>query len=165
MGKNINENGAYWDSQYGTTSWPACGEIDMMEHGIFPTEDINYIKSSLHTPCCYAGNPNGGGTIASDVSNTYHLYAMEWTPDKISFSLDGVEYYSYAPNPKDPNNWPFTEDQYLLLNIALESSIDPSFTQSEMVLDFIRVYQQDSTSNSSIDTQSSCDSLTLGLME
>ena len=157
LGKNINETGAYWQTQgFGTTNWPACGEIDIMEHW---GNNQNYIKSALHTPSSFGSTVNVGGIMSNDVSNTYHLYAMEWTPDKISFSLDGVEYYSYAPNPKDPNNWPFTEDQYLLLNIALESSIDPSFTQSEMVLDFIRVYQQDSTSNSSIDTQSSCDSL------
>ena len=33
LGKNINEPGAYWETQgYGTTPWPACGEVDIMEH-------------------------------------------------------------------------------------------------------------------------------------
>ena len=33
LGKNITERGAYWETQgFGTTSWPACGEIDIMEH-------------------------------------------------------------------------------------------------------------------------------------
>ena len=36
LGKNINENGGYWDQVFGTTNWPACGEVDIMEHGIFP---------------------------------------------------------------------------------------------------------------------------------
>ena len=28
LGKNVNENGAYWDLQgFGTTSWPACGRL------------------------------------------------------------------------------------------------------------------------------------------
>ena len=32
LGKNINEDGAYWDNLgLGTTGWPACGEIDIME--------------------------------------------------------------------------------------------------------------------------------------
>ena len=27
LGKNISENGAYWDNEgFGTTNWPACGE-------------------------------------------------------------------------------------------------------------------------------------------
>ena len=53
LGKNINENGAYWDPVFGTTNWPACGEVDIMEHGIFPSEDIDYIGSALHTPLLF----------------------------------------------------------------------------------------------------------------
>ena len=31
-GQNIWEQGAYWQTQgYGTTGWPSCGEIDVME--------------------------------------------------------------------------------------------------------------------------------------
>lgn len=33
LGKNINERGAYWQQEgYGSVTWPACGEIDIMEH-------------------------------------------------------------------------------------------------------------------------------------
>ena len=145
LGKNINENGAYWDSQYGTTSWPACGEIDMMEHGIFPNQDINYIKSSLHTPCCYAGNPNGGGTIASDLENDFHVYSLNWSPDQITFLLDGVGYYTYNPAVKDDSTWPFYEDQFVLLNMAMggiAGNIPSGFDQASMLIDYVKVYQQ-----------------------
>ena len=145
LGKNINEDGAYWDSQYGTTSWPACGEIDMMEHGIFPNQDINYIKSSLHTPCCYAGNPNGGGTIASDLENDFHVYSLNWSPDEITFLLDGVGYYTYNPAVKDDSNWPFYEDQFILLNLAMggiAGNIPSGFDQATMLIDYVKVYQE-----------------------
>ena len=145
LGKNINENGAYWDSQYGTTSWPACGEIDMMEHGIFPNQDINYIKSSLHTPCCYAGNPNGGGTIASDLENDFHVYSLNWSPDQITFLLDGVGYYTYNPAVKDDSTWPFYEDQFVLLNMAMggiAGNIPSGFDQASMLIDYVKVFQQ-----------------------
>ena len=146
LGKNINEDGAYWDSQYGTTSWPACGEIDMMEHGIFPNQDINYIKSSLHTPCCYAGNPNGGGTIASDLENDFHVYSLNWSPDEITFLLDGVGYYTYNPAVKDDSNWPFYEDQFILLNLAMggiAGNIPSGFDQATMLIDYVKVYQEE----------------------
>ena len=152
LGKNINENGAYWDSQYGTTSWPACGEIDMMEHGIFPTEDINYIKSSLHTPCCYAGNPNGGGTIASDLENEFHVYSLNWSPDEITFLLDGVSFYTYNPAVKDNSTWPFIEDQFLLLNLAMggiAGNISSGFDQATMLIDYVKVYQEGGCNGSS----------------
>ena len=145
LGKNINEDGAYWDSQYGTTSWPACGEIDMVEHGIFPNQDINYIKSSLHTPCCYAGNPNGGGTIASDLENDFHVYSLNWSPDQITFLLDGVGYYTYNPAVKDDSTWPFYEDQFVLLNMAMggiAGNIPSGFDQASMLIDYVKVYQQ-----------------------
>ena len=49
--------------------------------------------------------------------------------------------------------------KYLLLNIAIEGSIDPSFSESEMLLDYVRVYQE-GTSSTTIDTQVACDSYT-----
>ena len=60
LGKNINEDGAYFDATYGTTNWPACGEIDMMEHGIFQSQPVNYIQSTLHTPSSFGNSVNNG---------------------------------------------------------------------------------------------------------
>ena len=57
------------------------------------------------------------------------------------FSIDGVVHYTYKPSTKDSSKWPFISDQYLLLNIAIEPDIDPSFEESAMVVDYIRVYQ------------------------
>ncbi len=145
LGKNINENGGFWDPEFGTTSWPACGEIDIVEHGIFPNEDINYINSALHSPCCYGGGPNAGGTIASDLENDFHVYSLNWSPDQITFLLDGVGYYTYNPAIKDANTWPFFEDQYVLLNIAIggyAGNTAPGFDQDDMLVDYVKVYQQ-----------------------
>ena len=145
LGKNINENGAYWDPVFGTTNWPACGEVDIMEHGIFPSEDIDYIGSALHTPCCFGGNPNAGGTIASNLENQFHVYSVNWSPDQITFLLDGIGFYTYNPEIKDENTWPFFEDQYILLNVAMggvAGPIDSQYTESAMIIDYVRVYQE-----------------------
>jgi len=144
LGKNIDENGGFWDSNFGNTNWPACGEIDIMEHGIFPTKDINYINSALHTTCCNGGNPNQGGTIASDLANQFHVYSMNWSPNQITFLLDSVAFYTYNPINKDASTWPFFEDQFILLNVAmggLAGNIDPGFTESAMLIDYVKVYQ------------------------
>ena len=145
LGKNINENGGYWDPVFGTTNWPACGEVDIMEHGIFPSEDINYIGSALHTPCCFGGNPNSGGTIASNLESQFHVYSVNWSPDQITFLLDGVGFYTYNPVIKDENTWPFFEDQYMLLNVAMggvAGPVDPQYQESSMIIDYVRVYQE-----------------------
>ncbi len=145
LGKNINENGGFWDQIFGDTNWPGCGEIDIMEHGIFSGEDPNFIGSALHTPCCNGGEPNKGGTIASDLANEFHVYSVNWSPDQITFLLDGVGFYTYNPAVKDASTWPFFEDQYILLNVAMggiAGNISPNFTQDQMLIDYVRVYQE-----------------------
>ena len=152
LGKNVNEDGAYFDAIYGTVDWPACGEIDIMEHGITPSQPTNYIQSALHTPSSFGNTTNIGGAIASDLVNNYHVYSMNWSPFQITFLLDNVAYYTYNPANKTPSNWPFTSEQYILLNIAMggiAGTINPNYTQSSMIVDYVRVYQ-----NTLVDTQS-----------
>lgn len=152
LGKNVNEDGGYFDTVYGTTNWPACGEIDIMEHGITRSHPKNYIQSAMHTPSSYGNTKDIGGIIAdSDIDTNYHIYSMNWSPNQITFLLDNVIYYTYNPTVKDANTWPFDKEQYLLLNIAMggiAGTIVPNFTQSSMVIDYVRVYQ-----NTTPDTQ------------
>jgi beta-glucanase (GH16 family) len=151
LGKNVNEDGAYFDATYGTTDWPACGEIDIMEHGITPSQPLNYVQSALHTPSSFGNTTNIGGSIANNLGTDYHVYSMNWSPYQITFLLDGVAYYTYNPAIKTPSNWPFNAEQYLLLNIAMggiAGTIPTSFTQTAMEVDYVRVYQ-----NTLVDTQ------------
>lgn len=142
LGKNITETGAYWQTQgFGTTSWPACGEIDIMEHGLGAT---NHVSSALHTPSSFGATINYQSYILNDVANDYHVYSMNWSPNQITFLIDGVGFYTYNPTVKNADTWPFTEDQYLLLNVAMggiAGPIDGNFAQSSMVIDYVRVYQ------------------------
>ena len=89
--------------------------------------------------------------MAEDVSNLFHIYALEWTPDEMQFSIDGNVYYTYAPDTQNAATWPFDADQYLLLNVAMAGEIDPGFTQSPMVVDYVRVYQQSPVSSSGVE--------------
>ncbi|MFM7018080.1 family 16 glycosylhydrolase [Flavobacterium sp.] len=151
LGKNVNEPGGYFSSTFGTTDWPACGEIDIMEHGIFPSQSINYIQSTLHTPSSFGGSVNNGGTIASDLANSYHVYSLNWSPFQLTFLLDGVPYYTYNPAVKNASTWPFDLEQFLLLNVAMggvAGTVPSSFTQASMQIDYVRVYQ-----NTTVDTQ------------
>ena len=142
LGKNINETGAYWQTQgFGTTSWPACGEIDIMEHGLGP---INHVSSALHTPSSFGATQNFQSIVLNDVVNDFHVYSVNWSPNQITFLIDDVGFYTYNPETKDANTWPFDDDQFILLNIAMggvSGNIDPAFTEGSMVIDYVRVYQ------------------------
>ena len=142
LGKNISEQGAYWQTQgYGTTSWPACGEIDIMEHGLHAT---NVVSSAIHTPSSFGSTVNTATYSLADVANDFHVYSMNWSPNQITFLIDGVGYYTYNPASKNDSTWPFDLEQFLLLNVAMGGNggtIDPNFTQSSLVIDYVRVYQ------------------------
>ena len=144
LGKNITEPGAFFSATHGTTPWPACGEIDIMEHGITPSQPAGYIQSAIHTPSSFGNTVNHGGTIANNLGTDFHVYSMNWSPNQITFLLDGVAFYTYNPTVKNASTWPFTNDQYLLLNIAMggvAGNIPSHFTQATMEIDYVRVYQ------------------------
>ena len=142
LGKNIYEPGAFWHSSHGTTSWPDCGEIDIMEHGLGAT---NHVSSALHTGSSSGNTENTLGINISDVNSNFHVYSMNWSPDQITFLVDGVGFYTYKPSDKNTATWPFDEDQFILLNVAMggiSGAVDPGFTESAMIVDYVRVYQE-----------------------
>ena len=142
LGKSIIEPGAYWSNRFGTLNWPACGEIDIMEHW---GTNQGYVQSAIHTPSSFGNTVNLGGQLVSNVSDSFHVYTLEWSETKLLFKVDNITHYEYNPSIKDANTWPFNSEQYLLLNIAIEPSIEASFNQSSMVVDYVRVYQKPSS--------------------
>ncbi|MEO1259824.1 MAG: family 16 glycosylhydrolase [Bacteroidota bacterium] len=144
LGKNINEDGAYWDNQgFGTTPWPACGEIDIMEHW---GTNQNYVQSAMHTPSSHGATVNHGGQVVPTASTAFHVYTLEWTAEKMVFSVDGIIHYTYDPPIKDASTWPFDDEQYLIFNVAVLGSIAPDFSQSAMEVDYVRIYQENTVS-------------------
>ena len=151
LGKNISESGAYWQTQgFGTTGWPACGEIDIMEHGLGA---VNHTSSALHTPSSSGATVNYRSQQISDVAVNWHVYSVNWSPNQITFLVDGIAFYTYNPSTKNSSTWPFSKDQYILLNIAMggiAGTIDSGFTQSPMVIDYVRIYQNNTLNTKDI---------------
>ena len=127
--------------------WPACGEIDIMEYvGFAPTT----IHGTVHTPFYYHGSaagPRGGNTQASSPWLDYHLYAIEWFPDRIDFFVDSVKYFTFS-NEGTSAKWPFNKAHYLLLNLAIGGSwggqqgVDLSLFPHRVYVDYVRVYER-----------------------
>ncbi len=140
LNKNINEDGAYWDNQgFGTVNWPTCGEIDILEHW---GKNQNYVSSAVHNTSSYGYKVlNLGGQNVEGASNKFHIYSLEWSEEKLVFSVDGVEHFEYGPSNKNSNTWPYDSDYYIILNIAIEPDIDQKFIESSMEIDYIRIYQ------------------------
>ena len=113
-----------------------------MEHGL---GDTNHVSSALHTGSSSGDTINTLGIDITDVNANYHVYSMNWSPNQITFMVDNVGFYTYNPSDKNDNTWPFYEEQFILLNVAMggiAGAVDPGFTQSPMIVDYVRVYQE-----------------------
>ena len=84
---------------------------------------------------------NLGGQKIADASDQFHIYSLEWSKERLVFSIDGIEHYEYNPSEKNAATWPYDTEYYLLFNVAIEPDIDPDFQESPMVVDYIRIFQ------------------------
>jgi beta-glucanase (GH16 family) len=140
---------AFWmlGADIGTTGWPGCGEIDVMENiGKEPAT----VHGSLHGPGYSGGSPltasfdlPGGAALADD----YHVYAVEWEKDAVRFYLDDNLYETRTPaDVPAGKKWVYDHPFFLLLNVAVGGGWpgDPDGTTlfpQKMLVDYVRVYQ------------------------
>lgn len=130
-------------------SWPYCGEIDVLENIGSEIDDetgngINH--ASCHTRTYYfkEGTHITAVKEVQDMTNTFHNYTIEWTPDGVKAYLDGEYYYTYDKTA-DELEWPFNKPQNLIVNLAMGGgmggAIDPSIESQQFILDYVRVYE------------------------
>jgi len=136
LGTNIDQVG-----------WPACGEIDIMEYvGYQP----DVVHATIHTSDGYGGNGSGNSMTLTTAEEEFHVYGMNWDATKIQFYVDDQTniVHTYSPSNKTTANWPFNNDQFFILNVAVggtwggANGIDNSIFPQSMEIDYIRVYQE-----------------------
>jgi len=143
LSKNISEAGAYFETQgFGNQPWPDCGEIDILEHW---GKKQNHAQSAVHTRSSFGNTINLGGQRVPTISSEFHIYTLDWTAEKLVFSVDGKQHYTYNPTIKNQATWPFDTPQYVLLNFAIEKVIDADFTQATFDIDYVRIYNTTGT--------------------
>jgi beta-glucanase (GH16 family) len=146
MGTNISSVG-----------WPNCGEIDVMEWRGFPTNEANTVGHALHSPTRNGGNPvePPSRSAVTNPSTEFHTYAVVWTSNNMTFSVDGVDKATLTPPVADAAV--FREQFFLLLNLAIggnyvSNQIDPALTNAVYQLDYVRVYQDPAANGVPADT-------------
>jgi beta-glucanase (GH16 family) len=131
----------------GSGRWPACGEIDIMENVGF---DPDTIHSNIHTrKYNHVKETHKGAkiTIAKPYED-FHVYAVEWYPDRIDSFVDGKKYFTFRNEKSGNDAWPFDKPERLKLNIAVggtwggKKGIDNSIFPQRMEISHVRVYQK-----------------------
>jgi beta-glucanase (GH16 family) len=141
LGKNISEDGTYWDIEgFGTSSWPWCGEIDIMEPNVNKT--LTLATWHWDNGSGYQYNSNSVPLANTDASQNFHNYVLEWSPDSMKIYIDDILVNQM------PTISPFNQEFFILLNVAMGGSlggtIDGNFTNDSMEIDYVRIYQESS---------------------
>lgn len=130
--------------EYG--SWPKSGEIDIMEYVGY---DPGVVHGSIHTEAYNhtIGTQKTATINIPDAETAYHLYAVEWTAEKIDIYVDNTKYFTFTNEHTGYTTWPFDKAFHILLNIAVggdwggAQGVDPNIWPQKMYVDYVRVYQ------------------------
>ncbi len=130
-----------------TVGWPTCGEIDIMENVGY---DPNRIHANIHTKKYnhVLGTGKGSSIQVAKPYKKFHVYAIEWTSEKIDFYVDDTKYFTYKNEKSGEAVWPYDKDHFLILNTAIgggwggQKGIDDSIFPQKFYIDYIRVYQK-----------------------
>jgi beta-glucanase (GH16 family) len=132
------------DNSYGT--WPASGEIDIMEHVGF---DPNNVHCSIHTSAYNhtRGTQKTANTVVAGATDDFHVYRVDWTPYAVRGFVDGTQYFEFVNENTGFTTWPFNKNFFLILNIAVGGNwggaqgVDNSIFPATMLVDYVRVYK------------------------
>jgi len=136
---------AFWmlGANISKVGWPKCGEIDILE---YVGREPHKVYTSLHTQDSHGNTINTKVTDIIAIEEGFHLYAIDWTKDKIEFFVDNQSVYVFAPKDKNEDTWPYNQPFYFIINTAVGGNfgghdIDDSIFPQQFVIDYIKVYQ------------------------
>jgi len=127
--------------------WPSCGEIDIMEN---IGREPDTVHGTVHGPG-YSGDHSVGRPFQAGsprFADDYHVYAVEWAPQRIDFLVDGKSYYAITPALLPAGSkWVYDHPFFIILNVAVGGAWphDPdnaSVFPQKMLVDYVRVYQR-----------------------
>lgn len=130
----------------GTSNWPKNGEIDIMEYVGYDPDKIHF---NVHTQKYnhMVNNGRGSSIRLKSPDKDFHVYAIEWFPDRIDWYIDEQKAFSVSDNGEGWDAWPFQEAFYLIINFAFGGAwgaakgVDQSSLPLEYHIDYVRVFQ------------------------
>lgn len=135
---------AFWmlGSNIKQVGWPMAGEIDILE---YVGKEPHMVFTSLHTKDSHGETINTKKTAFPTIEEGWHTYAINWTKDKIEFFVDDKSVYTFGPENKTAEVWPFNQPFYFIVNVAIGGNfggpaVDDSIFPQEFMVDYIRVY-------------------------
>ncbi|MEO7265664.1 MAG: family 16 glycosylhydrolase [Ferruginibacter sp.] len=138
---------AFWmmpqDNVFG--GWPKSGEIDIMEN-------IGHEPSRTYGTLHFGPGPGSiqlgrNYNLPSGIFNDqFHVFSLEWQQNSIKWFVDGNLYSTYTIADFGANNYPFNENFYLIINLAVGGNWPgnpdtATYFPQWLIVDYVRVYQ------------------------
>jgi beta-glucanase (GH16 family) len=93
---------------------------------------------------------SGGGRPVNIYDGEFHIFALDWSPSEYIFYVDGVEFWRVNGGGKFKNAGINQNPNYIKLTVesaVWAGDIPPGFTENEMLVDYVRVYNQPKSGN------------------
>jgi beta-glucanase (GH16 family) len=141
---------AFWmlPNDYAYGSWPASGEVDIMEHVGYDPGNVHF---SVHTQLNNGGNSKSSTLNIPTAMSDYHLYREDWTPDAIKGYYDDKLVFTYTNNGAGFQGWPFDKAFHIMLNLAIGGNwggiqgVDDTIFPVTMQVDYVHYYKMITT--------------------
>lgn len=131
----------------GEVSWPTCGEVDIMEHLGFDPARI-HLAAHMAAYNHVTQNAKRASVVVEKPWETFHVYAIEWYPDRIDWYVDEQLCFTFENVRTGVLAWPFDGKQYLLMNLVIGGSwgsrmgVDDALFPHRLLVDYVRAYEQ-----------------------
>lgn len=129
-----------------TVTWPACGEIDIMEL-VGGNATDNEVHGTIHWDDAGSAVNFGGSTSLSSgiFADEFHVFSIIWDDQSIKWLLDDTQYHEVDITPAELSE--FNQKFFLIFNVAVggnwpgspnASTVFPQY----MYVDYVRVFQK-----------------------
>uniref|UniRef100_UPI003217C133 glycoside hydrolase family 16 protein n=1 Tax=uncultured Draconibacterium sp. TaxID=1573823 RepID=UPI003217C133 len=112
-------------------------EIDIFEY--FRGLGDDHMTHCIHW--AYGPNQKSTGALNSDLeglSEGFHTFALEWTPEKYAFYIDGLKYHELSDGLSHI-------DQYMILSMEIPSTLEGiknACAPDTFMVDYVKVYKK-----------------------
>ncbi|GAA3748853.1 family 16 glycosylhydrolase [Streptomyces tremellae] len=143
---------AFWmlGDDIGSVGWPNSGEIDIMENVGFEPGSVH---GTIHGPGYSGSDGIGAGYTlpgGQAFADAFHTFAVDWSPNSVTWSVDGHAYETRTPADLGGKSWAFNKPFFLILNLAVGGYWpgDPDGSTpfpSQLVVDYVHVTTSNTT--------------------